>query len=257
MVVGCGVVTLSLLCGDRAQACLEATEDIKVLLGEANEGLVWAILNLSRREDDKEPDTFWWRLQGHVELAPYDGSGPKVVPELTALSAAFKSQQGRGRVAHYAPPIKAYVDSLAGRIKLPGFRRPRALRQYECDHVRACGPWRLQVEGQSLVAKRGEALRTVANLEKFAGADNAETIHEDLRLMEIREYQLAAAKVFVLNLAVGDYHSTYGEDEPPETTKPAPMRLIRKCQGVACYRPTGPMHHGNHIEVSVPAPLNR
>jgi hypothetical protein len=256
MAVACGVAALSLLGGARAEACLGASEDLKVLLGETDEGLVWAVLKVWRSEDDKDERTFWWRLKGHVEVAPSDGGAAKVVPGFKALSKEFKSQQGRK--AHYEPPITKYVDSLAARIKLPGFRRPQALRQYSCDHVRACGPWLLRMEKKSLVATRGEELRAVvATKKQFADAEDPESLPKDFRLMEVREYELAAATVFVLNLAVGDYHATYGEDEPPDTTKPGPMKLTRECQGVACYRPMDPMHHGYHFEASVALPTRR
>jgi hypothetical protein len=74
---------------------------------------------------------------------------------------------------------------------------------------------------------------------------------EDFRLVKIAEYQLAGAKVFVLNLAVGDYNATYGADEPPVTGKPAPMHLDHHCRGVSCYSTAYTMHHGNHFEVSL------
>jgi hypothetical protein len=259
LLLGCAVAALPLLVSYRAGACLVATQDVRVLLGEADEGLVWAVLDLSRREDAKDESTFWWRLNGHVELAPYDGSGRKVLRGLNALSASFKS--GRGRAAHYDPPIKKFVDSLAGRIKVAGFRRPKRLRQYTCDYVRACGPWRLQVEGESLVVAGDRGSHTVvgipqelvkqADLDGDADSKAMAWLRDALRLLEVTEYELAGARVFVLNLAVGDYHSTYGEDEPPATAQPAPMRLIRECEGVACYEPAGTMHHGNHFEMSV------
>ena len=159
VVVGCGVVILSLFSGARAQACLVASQDVRVLLGEAKEGLVWAVLVLNRREDDKDERSFWWRLKGHVELSLYDGSSARVLPAFSALSEAFKNPGGR--MGTYEPPIRKYLDALAGRIRLPGFRRPKALRQYDCDYARACGPWRLEAAGQSLMAKGGEERGTV------------------------------------------------------------------------------------------------
>jgi hypothetical protein len=217
------------------------------------------VLELRRSEDEKNERTFWWRLQGRVELVPWNERDVEVLPGMSALVAGFKARQVRG--ANYEPPIKKYLESLAGRIKLPGFRRPKALRQYDCRSVRACGPWRLRVDGQSLLAESGEGLRTVVVIpEKFAqradleGSVDAKTmswLREGLRLMEITAYELEAASVFVLNLAVGDYHSTYGEDEPPPTTEASPMKLLRECQGVACYYPAYTMHHGNHLEASL------
>jgi hypothetical protein len=247
----------------RASACLVATQDVRVLLGESKEGLVWAVLELVRGEDEDESGRFWWKLAGRVELLAREGGGTTVLPHLGALSKTFKSRHGRFAALYY-PPIAGYRDSLAGRIKLPGFHRPKAIRRFGCDYARACGPWRLEIEGHSLVARNGEMVKQAISIptklassfetdEKAIPAAMA-NLRKELRLVAITEYELDSARAVVLNLATGDYRNTYGEDEPPESVEPSPMTLIRECQGTRCYSPAMTLHHGNHLEASIVLP---
>ena len=83
-----------------------------MLLGEAKEGLVWAVLVLNRREDDKDERSFWWRLKGHVELASYDGSSARVLQHQHAIRRRCKNPGGADGYLQHA--IRKYLTRSPG-----------------------------------------------------------------------------------------------------------------------------------------------
>jgi hypothetical protein len=128
----------------------------------------------------------------------------------------------------------------------------------DCEGAKVCGSWRLQpgpgtlalvdAGRRSLPVELPDAFLKSA-LDGEGSPESVQETREELAIAGVSEYRLATRVVRVFNLAIGDYHSTYGVDEAPARADPKPGKPKRCGRGL-CPAIHFTMHHGAHIEIA-------
>ena len=157
--------------GARASACLAARQDLRVLLGESDQGLVWADLQARRDADVASPHRPFmerWTVHGRIEVASSADGRATPVPGIAPFERRFQVRLGREGIG------KAITDLLhpfVRRIRLAGFHPPRARRLFDCQGSRRCGDWSLtESDGRLEIAEGDRGRSTVVIGSDFAAS---------------------------------------------------------------------------------------
>lgn len=241
-----------------ASACAIALQDVHLLLGESDDGTVWARLHMQRRDPKSEQGRrLRWEVTGRVELIPSDGGSPREVRGLGPIRWSLTEPQP----ANVIVPLASRLEVLLGKITLRGFRRPSEVTILDCEGAKTCGRWRLAAGPGTLALVQAGAGRAIpvelpaafvkaaAVQDGEASAGSTQEMREALAIAGISEYQLATRVVRVFNLAAGDYYSTYGVENAPDHTDPKPGKPLR-CGHGPCPAIHFTMHHGAHLEIA-------
>jgi hypothetical protein len=258
--IGLAALASTLLLARPAWSCFVASQDVRLLLGSSDEGLVWAVLHM-QRDDVEGKRKLRWRIDGRVEVAAPNGSRAR---ELTQVGRPHWTLF-EGSPGSLDAPLSSELGALAKRITLPGFRGVTAVRVLDCDAAQSCGPWRLERTPGALaiVGTQAKDRLPVPLPADFVGSaqdgetseESARAVRAGLMLVGISEYRLGADVVRVFNLGYGDRHFYYGDEASPAHADPTEIKPTGRCKQSGCPPIHPTLHHGAHLEVAaIPTP---
>jgi hypothetical protein len=254
------VVTASLALAPReASACFAASQQLRYLLGESRDGLVWANLEMDRRGGDPGGADLSWQVTAIVEHTPWGGGAATRVEGLREVTW---KQSAEMRSAEPDLALSRHLHRLAAQIQLPGFRAPASYRAFDCGAALACGDWRLRrAAGQvEVVGPKPHPPIAVVVSRQFAAkaAIDGQTSPEWearlpglLAITAFSEYRTSRGPVRVFNLAHGDFRFNGRSEDPAAHSRPRPMRVAKRCApATTCYAIPWTTLHGAHLEVA-------
>jgi hypothetical protein len=238
----------------RVWACFMATQDVRLLLGESDQGVVWARLKMKRRDPVEHRSGLVWKITGHVELVPHDGGPPQPVGD----NGTFEWTIEGPTPGNPGAALLKHLDAISNGRTIPGFRRPVRHDVLDCNAARSCGRWHLGMGPEGLVIiDRMDHRRSpvppsehfTKGVESFGGDASPNVLAESLMFIGISEYALSTGVVRVFNLAVGERRDVRGWSRPPPSARPRSAKDRQHCSAAICVAIHPTLHHGDHLDV--------
>ena len=236
-----------------AEACSDASQELRYVLGASGEELAVLRLDVHRSDvpgaGDAAGMTVRWSGEARVELVGRSGQ-VRVHRALGTIDLPAKS----GAYEKAAAPV--FRAAMAAARELPRFKEAQRPRYTRCGERTRCGAVAVSAKGGALVIRDGGRTRRIEAPEELlagllargsgvepAAASNAEKQEalEDLRIVHLMRYRIGKREAVVVNLGAGGTKHAWPEAE----RWPA-----RGCKGLAACPPQPrTLHHGVHLDV--------
>jgi hypothetical protein len=235
-----------------AQACSNARQQLRYVLGQAGDDLAILSLDLHREDvDGALGDDVRWRGEARLELLGPAG-GARVHRRLGSVDVA-------ARAADYPAgltPVFARAQKMAA--QLPGFQPAMRPRYTSCGNLPRCGRVSVVARGGKLHLRDGRT-RMVQELSRATverllemgpgielGDASAQDIDEalgGLRIVHLLRYRIGKRELLVVNLGAGGHRHAW-----PDLPAWPPVGCTSLA---ACPPATTTLHHGWHTDVIV------